>query len=520
MMSLSLGLLCLFGSVDLLSAKDAVVVFVVDPLLDCVASYVANVPLLQEYKIIKVMTRLGEASACNSVHTDIDQNITNITYNSWTPNDSLALEEICPKLMSLGVPIAAIIPTFDPAVYLTDQLAACVGVRGNPWKGPLAKARRDKWVTNEAVRKAGLRSIKQKVVATWNEAKEYLESLNPPLSQANPVVFKILQGSSSEGVHKIHSLKQAEEIFNSEVGSESAFGEQIGKLLIQEFLKGKEYVVDSASRDGVHKVVMVWHEDLRPANGVIDLYFGFKVMDPKEQKTKVLIDYANKVLDATGLQNGAVDMEVIWLEEEDTPCVVDLNARWTGLMWHDGLALAKATVGNDQITATVNAYLDGDAFNKMLPAPSMKQHGALFWPEVFYTGILREIPGLAVAKKLPSYFGTYWKPDDPIVMGKLLKVQHASTSPMAILFVHKEKAVVDADYDRLVGLDLSNAFFDVTPLAGHTSLTARRPGEGGLPGHQLPAVAALVVLAVAAVLVLAAMSQRNVPDGTEYLTIE
>merc|ERR1712187_846169 len=128
--------------------------------------------------------------------------------------------------------------------------------------------------------------------------------------------------------------------------------------------KGKEYVIDSASRVGVHKAVMVYYEDLRPGNGIFNLYYGFKTMDPKEQKTKAIIEYANKVLDATGLQNGASDMEVFWLEDEGTPCVTDLNARWTALMWNNGLDMENTITGNNQIKATVNALLDGDAFNQ------------------------------------------------------------------------------------------------------------------------------------------------------------
>merc|ERR1719446_1277758 len=147
---------------------------------------------------------------------------------------------------------------------------------------------------------------------------------------------------------------------------------------------------------------MVWNEDLRPGNGHFDLYFGFKVMDPKDQKTMAIMDYANKVLDATGLQNGASNMEVMWLEDEGTPCVVDLNARWSALMWDDGLELEKVISGNDQITATMNAWLDGDAFAAMPAVPEIKQHGAIVFGNAPFTGILTANPGLAVAKALPS----------------------------------------------------------------------------------------------------------------------
>merc|ERR1719235_827308 len=123
-------------------------------------------------------------------------------------------------------------------------------------------------------------------------------------------------------------------------------------------------------------------------------------MNPEDQKIKAIIDYANVVLNVTGLRNGAADMEVFWLEEEGTPCVVDLNARWTGLMWHDGLALEKALAGNDQITATISAYLDADAFNELPLVPPIKEHGAIVFMRPHSTGILQDTPGMAVAEKL------------------------------------------------------------------------------------------------------------------------
>merc|ERR1719195_2109571 len=176
---------------------------------------------------------------------------------------------------------------------------------------------------------------------------------------------------------------------------------------------------------------MVYNEDLRPGNGIFNLYYDFKTMDPNDQKTKAIIDYANKVLDATGLQNGAADMEVFWLEEEETPCVVDLNARWTALMWHDGLALEKAIVGNDQITATINAYLDGDAFNEMPLVPPLRQRGAIIFTNVWHTGILSGVPGLAIAKKLPSYFGSY---NERAIVGEVIKKYTSGNPPITLLF--------------------------------------------------------------------------------------
>jgi len=511
-MSFALRCLLLSISVDLLLAKDGVVVFVVDPSWDCVASYVANVPLLQQYKIVKVMTRLGEPNAC-SLHPVVDI-YQNLTYNSLTPNDALAAEEFCPKLQSMGVPIAAVIPTFDPATYLADRLAACVGARGNPFEGPLAHARFDKWALGEAVRNAGIRAVKEVRVTTWTDAKEYLESLRPPLSDSHPVVIKLPQSSNSQGVNKVYSLKQAEGIFSSEVGTTTAYGDKVLEVIIQECFLGKEYVVDSVSRDGVHKTVVVWTEDLRPGNGYFDLYYGFKIMDPADAKIKAIIDYANKVLDATGVQNGASDMELFWIEEEGAACVTDLNARWTALQWQDGLALENALTGNNQITATFNALLDEDAFNKMPVVPFVSQHGAIVFAMAHETGTVQGIPGMELTKKLPSYFGSF---NEGLVRGKVIEKLYNSHPCLFILLADKDKAVVDKDYNLLIDLELSLRYFDFAPLPSHLSLRALRHSSGKSP---ILAGVALALITAAGALALVAMSRRNVPDDTGYVTIQ
>jgi len=220
------------------------------------------------------------------------------------------------------------------------------------------------------------------------------------------------------------------------------------------------------------------------------------------------------VLDATGLKNGASDMEVIW--SNGGPCVVDLNARWSALMWHDGLLMMEETGGHNQITATVNAYLDGDAFDEMPLVPLMKQHGAIVFTMARQTGFLRDIPGLAVAKKLPSYSSSF---NQGMFVGAHIQKLPTSNPCLFILLTNKDKALVDADYDRIVGLENSDAWFDIRQSAGNTSLAALSSSVGVLPGNRLPEIAAVAMLAVAAVCALAAMSLQKARDGTEYLAI-
>jgi biotin carboxylase len=417
-------------------------------------------------------------------------------------------------LQSLGLPIAAVIPTFDPATYLADRLSACVGARGNPFEGPLAHARFDKWAMSESVRKAGLRAVKEILVTSWTEAKDYLESLNPPLSAAKPVIIKALQSSNSQGLQKVNSIEQAEAYFRKEMGSTTQYGDKVGKVLISEFLQGKEYVVDSVSRDGVHKTVVVWNEDLRPGNGYFDLYYGFKLMDPKEPKIKAIIEYAHKVLDAAGVNNGASDMEVFWIEDEGAACVTDLNARWTALMWHDGLLLENTITGTNQITATIDALLDPEAFNKMPSMPSINQQGAILFTLPHHTGTVMDVPGLRVAKNLPSYFSSF---NEGLFRGKVIEKVYNSHPAIFILLANKEKSVVENDYNLLIDLQYSDGFFDMVVAPAHTSFLALRHSGGG---QQLAAISALAMVTVAATWALVTISRRKVRDHTAYVTIE
>lgn len=81
-------------------------------------------------------------------------------------------------------------------------------------------------------------------------------------------------------------------------------------MLCQEFLRGKEYVIDQVSRDGIHKTMMVWVYDKRPANNSAFVYFGMVPVDPSSMEARILIPYARGVLDALGVKNGPSHAEV------------------------------------------------------------------------------------------------------------------------------------------------------------------------------------------------------------------
>ena len=119
--------------------------------------------------------------------------------------------------------------------------------------------RRDKKLQQELIKENGLRSVRQACGTEFSQVESFLRS------EEYPVVLKPVESAGSDGVKLCHDFNEAKEHFDVLMKSEMVNGGEVPAVLCQEFLKGKEYVVDHVSRDGVHKTTMVWVYDKRPA---------------------------------------------------------------------------------------------------------------------------------------------------------------------------------------------------------------------------------------------------------------
>ncbi len=80
--------------------------------------------------------------------------------------------------------------------------------------------------------------------------------------------MKPTNSAGSDGVKLCNSMEEAKEHFHHLLTVEAVNGGYNTQVLCQEFLRGKEYVVDHVSRDGVHKTMAVWMYDKRRGTGV------------------------------------------------------------------------------------------------------------------------------------------------------------------------------------------------------------------------------------------------------------
>ena len=190
----------------------------------------------------------------------------------------------------------------DSADVLSERLM----VRSNGADGVFAN-RRDKKVQQELVRAAGHRAVRQAGGGKFSEVEEFLRT------EEFPVVLKPTDSAGSDGVKLCHNFEEAKAHFDHLLVVEAVNGGYNTEVLCQEFLRGKEYVVDTVSRDGEHKCMQVWVYDKRPANGagesllilfftqgwivflnnfyvmIAFVYFGMLPIDSSSQEAKLLI---------------------------------------------------------------------------------------------------------------------------------------------------------------------------------------------------------------------------------------
>merc|ERR1712241_1314895 len=243
----------------------------------------------------------------------------------------------------------------------------------------------------------GMRAVREALGKKWSAVEAFVDS------EPFPVVVKPVESCGSDGVKLCRTKEEAKEHFNLLIESQRKVGSQGAAVLCQEFLKGKEYVVDSVSRDGVHKTVMVWVYDKRPTNGSAFVYYGVIPVDSASQEAKILIPYVQGVLNALKLHNGPSHGEVMMTS--DGPCLVEMNCRshgWDGA-W---VPLAKAlTGGYSQPDVGLDSHVDEMAFDKLpnvMPSP-FKASGQSVMLVSFSSGTVKATPGYDKMKTLSSF---------------------------------------------------------------------------------------------------------------------
>jgi len=256
--------------------------------------------------------------------------------------------------------------------------------------------------------------------------------------------------------------EEARKHFELLMKSQRKCGAKGAAVLLQEFLKGKEYIVDHVSRDGVHKTTMVWVYDRRPANGGDFVNFGQECVLSDSPVAQELIAYTRGCLDALHITNGATHTEVMMTA--DGPCLVEVNSRCHGAAgaW---MPLARALTGYTQVDACVDAFLHANAFDRLpdVPPSPFLASGQVVSLISFHEGLVEGTPGFDRVRSLRSFTSL----EELAHVGESLEktVDLFSIAGMAVL-IHSDAEVLKSDVQCIRQMEVEGSLFRLAASVG------------------------------------------------------
>jgi len=234
------------------------------------------------------------------------------------------IEQTVKWIQSFGVP-QFIIPGCEIGVNLADELCELFDIAlRNPLDSSLA--RRNKYYMQERIKNSGLRSICQNIFDNIENAIEWIESEKI----AYPLVVKPVHSTSGDGFHLCKNELDVRNAFKLELNQENLLNIQNTKLLVQEFIEGVEYVIDTVSFQGETTVTDIIKYQKRIGKYGNTVYESCTFMDINNVELKETIKYTKNVLTALQVNNGPAHTEVI--VDMQGPVLIEVGARPAGCM--------------------------------------------------------------------------------------------------------------------------------------------------------------------------------------------
>ena len=320
-----------------------------------------------------------------------------------------------------------VLPASEFGVILATKLANDLNLLCNPIENIGAMTLKDEM--HNRLAEHDLRHIRGQVVRSVDEAIEFYDSEN-----LTEVVIKPLQGASSYSVRicldKDEMIISLDELFNKS----DVYRKDNSELLVQERINGEEYIVNTLSCNGSHRITMVWkYNKVKTSEGTI-LYDTCETVNELNLGEAEMIEYAYSVADALGIQYGPVHGE--YMIDEDGPVLIEVNCRPSGGNMSTGF-LDKIS-GQHETDSILDAYLKPDRFEEERKKPyRLYAHGAVKFFIVPKEIFAQSSPIKNISIKLSSYYDTilpnFFNEDTPLV-----KTEDVNTTGGNVYLVHED----------------------------------------------------------------------------------
>ncbi len=261
--------------------------------------------------------------------------------------------------------LLGILPGVEPGVTLADKLTAEFNIKSNGLTKALA--RRNKFFMAQEISKHNLPAPICFKSSQYEAIEQFVKS-----ESLLPCVLKPLDSAGTNGVHICESIEQLHSAFHQVIDKENNMGLINEELLVQSYLEGDEYMVNSVSVNGQHFICDIWLAKKNRCDGFATTYDECVLIDSTSAQGSQISDYVKSVLDSLDISFGAAHTEVILTDKG--PVIVETGARMSGLMdpeYND------ACLGTNQVALVVESYLEPERFLQRINKPYEKKNEAV-----------------------------------------------------------------------------------------------------------------------------------------------
>ena len=332
-----------------------------------------------------------------------------------------------------------ILPGTEKGVVLATRLSYDLNLKGNSIENIDAMTLKNEM--QNRIRERGLRSIRGKVVSSIDEAIEFYDA-----EGLKEVVLKPTSSAGSVGVHICSNKQEMISALEDSFSKTNLYGEALSEMLVQECIVGDEYIVNTVSCEGMHRVTLVWkYNKIKTAEGAI-IYDTCETVNQLNIAEAEMIEYAYDVADAMGIQYGPVHGE--YMIDENGPVLIEVNCRPCG----GGMTaeFLDKIAGHHETDCILDAYLKPDHFKEKL-----KQKYQLYaYGAVKFFIVPDEIAAIAspmsnISVKLRSHVKTKMVDVNETDMKVFPKTKDLFGSCGTVFLAHKDYDVIQNNIDYL-----------------------------------------------------------------------
>lgn len=272
--------------------------------------------------------------------------------------------------------VLAVIPGADYGVTLADHIADELH-QLNPMipadliPQSLEGVKKNKYLQSELLRSLGISAVLQLKTKSVSEAVAWVKEKALFKNGPKKVIIKPLNSAGGDGLSIARNQTQLKAAIRKILGKPDNNGIYNAEVLVQEYLEGDEYVLNTTSLDGHLVVTDIWkYVKSETADGSSVIYDHDYLLPFDGEIQRQVREYGIKVLNALGQKNFNGHME-IKLVPGRGPVLVEHNARMMGA--GTPLIVEKAT-GFSQIDRTLLAIENPAAFKQLPQGYVLNKH--------------------------------------------------------------------------------------------------------------------------------------------------